>query len=171
MCRSNARLRVLNFINYEEFYKQLISDPASTQRTQASISAAGEPILVVGQVDHQFVAVPLLITPVILGMDFFARIWDGAEFQTTPVTIHNTNPPTNVSPELKPILEMARNTTRNICAVASLAESSEDIINNCAVLLFVAVLTYDMPNAKIQILLLFLRNTENYFVTHQARQM
>ena len=70
------------------------------------------------------------------------------DFTTTPVTIHNTNPLTNVPPELEPILETARNTTRKVYAVASLAESSEDIIDICAVPLFDAVSTYDMPQCQ-----------------------
>ena len=123
------------------------------------VSAAGEPISVVGQVvapirvgklqvDHHFVAVHSLITPVILGMDFLQKHGMVLDFTTTPVTIHNTSYPANLPPELEPILETARSVTRKVCAVASLTESSEDIIDNCAVPLFDAVSSYDMPQCQ-----------------------
>ena len=135
------------------------------------VSAAGEPISVVGQVvapirvgklqvDHHFVAVHSLITPVILGMDFLQKHGMVLDFTTTPVTIHNTSHPANLPPEIEPILETARSVTRKVCAVASLTESC---LMQCQVMI--------CPNAKIQTLPLFLSNTENCFATHQARQM
>lgn len=62
--------------------------------------------------------------------------------------IHNMNLSPDMLPELQPILETTRNATRKICAVASIPESSEDIIDNCAVPLFDAVATYDMPQCQ-----------------------
>ena len=108
------------------------------------VSAAGVPISVVGQVvapirvgnlhvDHQFVVVHSLITPVILGMDFLQKHNIVLDFTTKPVMVHNTDLPTKVPPELEPILETVRNTTRKVCAVASLTESNEETIDNCAV--------------------------------------
>ena len=95
------------------------------------VSAAGVPISVVGQVvapirvgnlhvDHQFVVVHSLITPVILGMDFLQK----------HIIVHNTDLPTKVPSELEPILETARNTTRKVCAVASLTESLSTVVLN-----------------------------------------
>ena len=146
------------------------------------VSAAGEPISVVGQdvapirvgklqVDHHFVAAHSLVTPVILGMDFLQKHGMVLDFTTTPVTIHNTSYPANLPPELEPILETARSITRKVCAVASLAESSEDIIDIVQFLCLMQCQVMICPNAKIQTLSLFLSNTENCFATHQARQM
>lgn len=119
------------------------------------VSAAGEPIPVIGEVvapisvgtlhvDHNFVVVHSLITPVILGIDFLQKHGIVLDFTTTPVTIQNTNPPPNIPPEAQRIIESARHTISKVCTVASIADSSEDIIDNCAVLLFDAAITYDM---------------------------
>ena len=120
------------------------------------VSVAGEPITVIGEVvapisvgtihfDHNFVVVHSLITPVILGIDFLQKHGIVLDFTTTPVTIQPTNPPPNIPPEVQPILESARHTISKVSTVASIADSSEDIIDNCAVPLFDAVITYDMP--------------------------
>ena len=82
------------------------------------VSAAGEPIPVIGEVaapisvgtlhvDHNFVVVYSLITPAILGIDFLQKHGIVMDFTTTPVTIQNTNPLPNVPPEVQPILESA----------------------------------------------------------------
>ena len=109
------------------------------------VSAAGEPIPVIGvgtlHVDHNFVVVHSLITPVILGIDFLQKHGIVLDFTTTPVTIQPTNPPPNIPPGVQPILESARHTISKVY-------SSEDIIDNCAVPLFDAVITYDMPQCQ-----------------------
>ena len=86
------------------------------------------------------------------------------------MTIHNINPPIDhdIPPEAQQILEIARNTTRKVCAVASVTESNEDIIDNCAVPLFNAETTYDMPRSHDSDLTALL---ETHSVTHQARQI
>ena len=72
------------------------------------------------------------------------------DFTTMPVTIHNINPliDHDILPEAQPILDTARNTTRKVCAVGSVTESNEDIIDNCAVPLFSTETTYDMPRSQ-----------------------
>ena len=117
------------------------------------VSAAEEPISVVGKVvapiqvgvHHNFVVVHSLITPVILGMDFLQKHGIMLDFTTTPVTIHNVEPQGDMPLELESVLETARTTAKKVCAVASIAESSEDIIDSCAVPLFEAQSMYDMP--------------------------
>ena len=138
---------------------------AKNYRNQAApkglklVSAAGEPIPVIGEVvapvsvgtlhvDHNFVVVHSLITPVILGIDFLHKHGIVLDFTTTPVTIQNTNPPPNIPTEAQPILESARHTISKVCTVASIADSSEDIIDNCAVPLFDALITYDIPQCQ-----------------------
>ena len=116
------------------------------------VSAAGEPIPVIGKVvapihvgtlhvDIIFVVLHSLITPVILGIDFLQKHGIVLDFTTTPVTIQNTNPPPNIPTEAQPILESARHTISKVCTVTSIADSSEDNIDNCAVPLFDAVIT------------------------------
>ena len=123
------------------------------------MSAAGEPIPVIGEVvapvrvgtlhvDIIFVVLHSLITPVILGIDFLQKHGIVLDFTTTPVTIQNTNPPPNIPTEVQPILELARHTISKVCTVASIVDSSEDIIDNCAVPLFDAVITYDTPQCQ-----------------------
>ena len=133
----------------------------STIKGLKLVSAAGEPIPVIGKViapitvgalcvDHNFVVVHSLITPVILGIDFLQKHGIVLDFTTMPVTIHNINPliDHDIPPEAQPILDTARNTTRKVCAVASVTESNEDIIDNCAVPLFSTETTYDMPRSQ-----------------------
>ena len=114
------------------------------------VSAAGELVAPVSvgtlHVDHNFVVVHSLITPVILGIDFLHKHGIVLDFTTTPVTIQNMNPPPNIPTEAQPILESARHTISKVCTVASIADSSEDIIDNCAV--FDAVITYDIPQCQ-----------------------
>lgn len=102
----------------ENFYHN--QKPPSTLKL---VSAAGEPIPVLGQivapicvadllVDHSFVVVKSLITPVILGLDFLHRHGIVLDFTTTPLTIHNNIQQTEVPAELRPILDTARNNSK-----------------------------------------------------------
>ena len=71
------------------------------------ISAAGEPIPVIGQVvapihvgnllvDHNFIIVHSLITHVILGLDFLHKHTIFLDFTTIPVTVHNSSQQTDL---------------------------------------------------------------------------
>jgi len=141
----------------ESFTKRSYQNQAAPKGLKL-VSAAGTPISVIGQVvapiqvgnlrvDHNFLVVHSLIAVVILGMDFLQKHGIVLDF-TTPVMIRNMNLPPNVPPELQPILETARNTTGKVFAVASIAESTEDLINNCAVPLFNAAAKYNMPQCQ-----------------------
>jgi len=92
------------------------------------ISVAGEPIPVIGQVvvpisvgnllvDHKFIVVHYLITPVILGLDFLHTHQIVLDFTTTPVTIHNSSQQIYLPEEVMLVLNTARNTLKKICAV------------------------------------------------------
>ena len=142
----------------ENYVKSSYQNQAAPN-TLKLVSAAGEPISVVRkvvapiqvgnlQVHHNFVVVHSLITPVILGMDFLQKHGIMLDFTTTPVTIHNVEPQGDMPLELESVLETARTTAKKVCAVASIAESSEDIIDSCAVPLFEAKSMYDMPQCQ-----------------------
>ena len=124
------------------------------------VSAAGEPISVIGKIvapkqvgnihaDHNFVVVCSLITSVILGMDILQRHGIVLDFTTMPVTIQDKKRlPNNTHSELQPILQAMQKTKNTICAIATITESDEDIIDDCAVPLFNATTKYEMPDSQ-----------------------
>ena len=123
------------------------------------ISAAGEPIPVIGQVvapirvgnllvDHNFIVVHSLITHVILGLDFLHKHRIVLDFTTIPVTIHNSSQQIDLPEEFMPILNSTRNTLKKICAVTSINEPDEDVVDSCAIPLFHAVDAYEIPNCQ-----------------------
>ena len=122
------------------------------------ISAAGEPIPVIGQfvapirvgnllVDHNCIVIPSLITPVILGLDFLHKHRIILDFTTIPVSIHNSSQQTDLPEEFMPILNTARNSLKKVCAVTSINEPDEDVIDSCTVPLH-AVDAYEIPNCQ-----------------------
>ena len=47
-----------------------------------------------------------------------------------------------------PILNSARNTLKKVCAVTSINEPDEDVVDSCAIPLFHAVDAYEIPNCQ-----------------------
>jgi len=86
------------------------------------------------KVNHNFVVVQSLISPVILGIDFVQ--WHNLvlDFTTSPVSIVSKQNKSDMKPSLprsiKPLLNAAK-----VCATGVSGES-EDIIGNCAIPLF-----------------------------------
>ena len=82
-------------------------------------------------------------------MDFLQKHGIVLDFTTMPVTIQDKKrPPTNTHSELQPILEATQKTKNNICAIATITESDEDIIDDCAVPLFNTAIKYEMPDSQ-----------------------
>ena len=115
------------------------------------VSAAGEPIPVVGQakvvvqvgqlrVEHSLVVVRSLITPVILGMDFLQQHGLILDFTSTPIGVTSFHSPPNSDVHLQdigPIVEEVRKAKAKICAIYGVVESSneltEEVVDDCAV--------------------------------------
>ena len=123
------------------------------------VSAAGEPISILGQVtmsiqlgnvkaDHPFIVVQSLITPVILGIDFMQKHGLVLDFTTTPVTVSNQISSIQCQPGVAPLVDMAQKVKMKVSAVAALSQSSEEVIDDCAVPIFTASTTYEMPNCN-----------------------
>ena len=120
------------------------------------VSAAGEPISVLGQIttniqlgnvkaDHCFVVVRSLITPVIVGVDFMQKHGLLLDFTTSPVTIHNSAV-TKFSPEMEPLLEVAKAVKMKASPVSCVSQSPEEAIDDYAVPIFdVKTSSYDLP--------------------------
>ena len=97
------------------------------------MSAAAEPISVLGQinlpiqlrdvkVDHSFVLVQSLITPVTLGIDFMQKHGLVLDFTTTPITISIQTIHVNCQPDhdLEPLLSAMRKVKLKVAAIPML---------------------------------------------------
>jgi len=82
---------------------------------------------------HSLVVVCSLISPVILGLDFF---------QTNGIVLDFTSKALNTTLKhflwwpLLPLVDASRKAKAKICAIAMLTEPSEEVVNDCAVPLF-----------------------------------
>ena len=123
------------------------------------MSAAGEPISVLGQinlpiqlrdvkVDHSFVLVQLLITPVILGIDFMQKHGLVLDFTTTYIIICIQTIHVNCQPDhdLEPLLSAMRKVKLKVAAIPSISQSIED---DCEIPIFYALPSYELPNVVI----------------------
>ena len=104
-------------------------------RDQQLVSAAGEPIPIIGQitlpiqlgglkVDHLFVVDRSLITPVILGIDFMHKHGLVLDFTTTPISVRNHTMSVDCQPDLKPLLKM------EVAAVPSKFQSTDKTVDD-----------------------------------------
>ena len=117
------------------------------------VSAAGEPIPVVGHdllpvnidqlhVDHPFVVVRSLITPVILGIDFLRKHRLVLDFTSTPIGVTSRAASQEEfcpAPELQPIWEASQKARAKACTVMSTAELTDETLDDCTVSLFLQV--------------------------------
>ena len=126
------------------------------------VTAAGDDLLMIDHiqttvqiqhhtVNHMFVMVNVLITPVILGMDFLQQHGIVIDFASTPVKIFL--PPAtenNTDPILRPILQTEYNRWTKHCAIVSLAESKEDQVEKYhAIPLFSQTPSVEFPECRV----------------------
>jgi len=67
------------------------------------------------------------------------------EFTATPVTVSSQ---ISSQPGVAPLVDMAQKVKMKVSAVAVLSQSSEGAIDDCAVPIFTASTTYEMPNCN-----------------------
>ena len=138
------------------------------------VSAAGEPISVLGQitlpiqlgdvkVDHLFVVVQSLITPVILGVDFMHKHELILDFTTTPITIRSQTLNVNCQSDLGPLLKV------KVAAVPSISQPTEESVDDYAVPIFDATTTCDLPKCNDPNLLALLETHKQLFNTSPGR--
>ena len=138
------------------------------------VSAAGEPISVLGQitlpiqlgdvkVDHLFVVVQSLITPVILGVDFMHKHELILDFTTTPITIRSQTLNVNCQSDLGPLLKM------KVAAIPSISQPTEESVDDYAVPIFDATTTCDLPKCNDPNLLALLETHKQLFNTSPGR--
>ena len=138
------------------------------------VSAEGKEIPVVGCttlpvcladliVNHKFVVVQSLISPIILGIDFLQWHSLVLDFTTSPVSIVSKQIKSDLKPSLpkcvKPLLNAAK-----VCATGVNGES-EDIIDNCAIPLFgkSSLKCVDIPKCTNPLLLAVLEQHRDLF--------
>ena len=111
------------------------------------VSAAGEPIPVVGRVvlpvqvgglhvEHPMIVVQSLITQVILGMDFLQKHGLVLDFTTSPVNITAhamVSRDDGQKQELQPIIQAARKVKAKVCAVEAKIQLTERVVDDCAI--------------------------------------
>ena len=105
----------------------------------------------VGELDlmHDFVVVKNLVASVILGIDFLQANALMLDFCTTPVSIHHAQPQKlQVEQELLPVYESACQAKAKVCAVATIAASHVDIVDECAIPMFGDAVKYELPQCQ-----------------------
>ena len=139
------------------------------------VSAAGESIPILGQislpiqlgglkVNHLFVVVRSLITPVILGIDFMHKHGLVLDFTTTPITVRNHTMSVDCQPDLKRLLKM------EVAAVPSTFQSTDETVNDCAVPIFDSTTAaYDLPKCNDPNLLALLETYKQLFNASPGR--
>ena len=147
------------------------------------VSAAGEPMPVVGQanvvvqvgqlsVEHPLVVVDSLISPVILGMDFLQQHGLVLDFASSPISVTTRHTPPNSHGQLQdiqPIVEDVQKAKAKICAVysESSSELTEEVVDDCAIPRFSTTTgpDYDMPQCSTDSLSLLLNEYQELFRT------
>ena len=104
------------------------------------VTASGQPLTIVNcvkltvclnhlEVSHKFVVVEELITPAILGIDFFQQHNLILDFSTSPVTVSfpqpHLSPPTEMStspPEMQHIVQADQQRRAKVCSVMAVAD-------------------------------------------------
>ena len=139
------------------------------------LSAAGESIPILGQitlpiqlgglkVNHLFVVVQSLITPVILGIDFMHKHGLVLDFTTTPITVRNHTMSVDCQPDLKRLLKM------EVAAVPSTFQSTDETVDDCAVPIFDSTTAaYDLPKCNDPNLLALLETYKQLFNASPGR--
>ena len=147
------------------------------------VSAAGEPMPVVGQanvvvqvgqlsVEHPLVVVDSLINPVILGMDFLQQHGLVLDFACSPISVTTRHTPPNSHGQLQdiqPIVEKVQKAKAKIYAVygESSSEFTEEVVDDCAIPCFSTTTgpDYDMPQCSTDSLSLILNEYQELFST------
>lgn len=150
-----------------------------TPREFQLVSAAGERIPVVGHVsapvqvcalgvEHPFVVVDALITPVILGMDFLQGHGLVLDFASSPVRVL-PRPHSNVSGlhELKPVVAAVDRAKAQYCAAVTAREMTEEVVEDCAIPQFDRSqgVLYEMPNCTAPVLSPIMEEYKDLFRT------
>ena len=92
--------------------------------------------------DHPFVVVQSLITPVISGIDFMQKHGLVLDFTITPVTIHSKKMSVNCQPDVQPLLNAMKKDKIKVAAVPSISQSTDDTITVQSLSLIQQVMTY-----------------------------
>ena len=141
------------------------------------VSASGDNIPVLGCITlslsigevkarHPLVVVQSLIVPVILGLDFLQKHGMVLDFTSNSVKISSQPNERDCSDNVKAVLDTARQVTNKVCAVNILTETTEDLVDDCAIPLFgKKPLQYDMPLSSISTLAPLLDQYRNLFKT------
>ena len=118
------------------------------------VSAVGEPICILGQitlpihlgglkVDHLFVVVQSLITPMILGIDFMHKHDLVLDFTTTPISIRSNTMNVDCQPDLTQLHKI------KVAAVPSTFQSTDENVDDCAVPIFDSTsAAYNLPKCS-----------------------
>ena len=146
------------------------------------VSAAGEPIPVLGQitlpiqlgdvkVDHSFIVVQSLITPVILGIDFMQKHGLVLDFTTTPITIRSQTLHLRCQSDhdVEPLLSAMRKVKMKVAAVPSMSQSTEEMIDDCAIPIFDKTPIYELPKCSDPNLLSLVETHKQLFNTSPGR--
>ena len=139
------------------------------------VSAAGESIPILGQitlpiqlgglkVDHHFVEVRSLITPMILGIDFMHKHGLVLDFTTTPITVRNNTMSADCQPDLTQLHKM------KAAAVPSTFQSTDETVDDWAVPIFDSTsAAYDFPIWSDPNQLILLETHKQLFNTSPGR--
>ena len=143
-------------------------------------SASGDNILILGsitlplcigelQTSHPLVVVKSLITPVILGLDFLQKYRMILDFTSSSVKIDSKLDTSNFndcSENSKSMLDVARQMRNKAHAIKTLNDTTEEIIDDCAVPLFSKnLLQYDIPACNVSAVVPLLSQYKHLFRT------
>ena len=143
------------------------------------VSAAGETIPVMGHihlpvkigqlyVDHSFVVVHSLITPVILGIDFLRKHHLVLDFTSIPIGVKSRlTQEVCQSPELELIWKTSEKVRAKTCAVVSTRELTEESLDDCTVPLYYKshTPTHELPLCPLPLLSSLLEEHKDLFRT------
>ena len=107
-----------------------------------------------------------LIVPVILGLDFLQKHKMALDVTFNLVKISSQPNERDCSEIVKTVLDIARQVTNRACVVNLLTETTEDLVDDCAIPLFgKKPLQYDIPLCNISTLAPLLDQYRNLFKT------